>query len=128
MTQTHVVSSASQPIATLLIDALRTRDYSSLAAPFHAYVRSRLLIPRGLLTPADRPALIAAFQQWFGDADRFELEQSDANQIGARLSLRYNIRLREHAVWYVVEQQTYSTLQDGAIRQFDLVCSGFQPC
>lgn len=127
MEQIQAASSESQLIGSMFLDALCARDYPRLGMSFHADVRSRLLIPRGLLTPPDRAALIKAFQQWFDDADCFELEQADITQIGARLAISYRMRLHENDVWYTVEQQTYSYVQHGRIEQFDLMCSGFQP-
>jgi hypothetical protein len=67
------------------------------------------------------------YRRWFGDTDHFNIESSQITRVGDRLHIGYRIRLREGGLWYVVEQQTYSRLEDGSITRFDLLCSGFQP-
>ena len=74
------------------------------------------------------------FRQWFGDADVFAIEQSEACTIGGQngdtggpcISLRYRIQLHEHGAWYTCEQQAYCWVQDGLVERIDLLCSGYQ--
>jgi len=44
--------------------ALTQRDFDSLQAVFHPGVRSRLLIPSGLVTPLDAKGLIEKYREW----------------------------------------------------------------
>ncbi len=127
MSGASMATAESQELATLFVDALRVRDFERLAAVFHPHVRSRLLIPSGLMTPLHVKGLMEKFRQWFGEADQFAVEQADAALIGGCLCIRYHIRLHEHGCWYHVEQQTYSHLEAGRIERLDLLCSGFQP-
>jgi len=111
-----------------IVARLGERDFQGLAQGFHPQVRSRLLIPDGLMTPTGPGGLAEEFRRWFGDADRFDIERSQITQVGDCLHVSYAIRLREEGQWYVVEQQTFSQLhpQDGTITRFDLLCSGFR--
>ncbi len=109
-----------------IVQCLDTRDFEKLADRFHPQVRCRLLIPGGLMTPLGARGLIRYFEQWFGEADHFNVEDSQMTRVGDRLHVGYRLRLREGGVWYLVEQQTYSLLEEGSIVQFDLLCSGFR--
>jgi hypothetical protein len=107
--------------------ALSARDFDRLQAIFQPAVRSRLLIPSGLVTPPDARGLMENYQQWFGEATFFEVQRTIINGIGGRLSIFYQILLQDADGWSVLEQHTYSTLENGQIGRFDLLCSGFQP-
>ena len=107
--------------------ALSARDFDRLQAIFHPGVQSRLLIPSGLVTTHDAKGLVANYRDWFGEATFFEVQRTNINYIGGRLSIFYQILLQDADGWSVLEQQTYSTLENGRIGRFDLLCSGFQP-
>lgn len=109
------------------ITALSARDFNRLQAVFNPGVRSRLLIPAGLVTPFDAKGLITKYQQWFGEAVFFDVQKVDINCIGRRLGISYQILIQDADGWSVVEQHTCSSLEDGRIDRFDLVCSGFEP-
>jgi hypothetical protein len=112
-----------------IVARLSERDFQGLAESFHPQVRCRLLIPDGLRTTLGPEGLAEELRQWFGDADRFDIEGSEITQVGDCLHVSYDIRLREGGRWYILEQQTFSHLhpQDGTITRFDLLCSGFRP-
>ena len=107
--------------------ALTERDFNSLQAVFHPGVRSRLLIPSGLVTPLDVKGLIEKYRQWFGKAVFFEVQQVNISCIGRQLGIFYQIRLQDADGWSVLEQHAYSRLENGRIERFDLLCSGFEP-
>ncbi len=113
-------------IGEQIVMCIRERDFERLACSFHPNVTSRLLIPSGLVTPIDISTLMSRFQQWFGDADLFDMEDTQITRISDRLHVGYRLRLREEGLWYSVEQQTYSHLEGGIITRFDLLCSGFR--
>jgi hypothetical protein len=108
--------------------ALAERDFHSLLAFFHPGVRARLLIPAGLVTPLDAAGLINKYRQWFGEAVFFEMQGVVITCVGRRLGIFHRVLLLKDADrWSVLEQQTYSSLANGRIERFDLLCSGFEP-
>jgi len=107
--------------------ALTERDFDRLQAVFHPGVRSRLLIPSGLVTPSDAKGVTAKFREWFGEAVFFEVQRADINRIGRRLHIFYQILLQDADGWSVLEQHAFGSLENGQIKRFDLMCSGFEP-
>jgi hypothetical protein len=118
---------APSDIARSFLEGLADRDFERLSKCFHPHARARLLIPPGLMTPTNAVGIAGKFRQWFGDADVFELEESDITQMSDRLHISYRIRLREDGEWYLCEQQTYCIVEEGVIEAIDLICSGFRP-
>ncbi len=110
-----------------IVECIRQRDFERLEECFHPQVQARLLIPPGLLKPLGAGELAGNIREWFAEADRFEMEQWRVSPVGDRLHIGYHIRLREAGCWYVVEQQAYAQIEEGAITRFDLLCSGFRP-
>src|SRR5207253_6489205 len=73
-------------------------------------------------------SIAAKFRQWFGDADRLEVQQILIEALPDRLSARYRFRVHSEDGWEVVEQQTFLDVdEDGRIAAIDLLCSGFRP-
>jgi len=107
--------------------ALSNRDFGSLQTIFHPDVRSRLLIPPGLVTPLGAKGVIENYRQWFGQADFFEMRQADIGCIGQRLHIFYQILIKDADGWSVLEQHAFGNLENGRIKRFDLMCSGFEP-
>ena len=79
------------------------------------------------MTPANAAGIAEEFRQWFGNADVFELEESDIAQMSDRLHISFRIRLRLNGEWYLCEQQIYCVVEEGVIEAIDLMCSGFRP-
>ncbi len=107
--------------------ALAERDFNSLQDIFHPDVRSRLLIPSRLVTPSDAKGVIENYREWFGEAAFFEMRQVDVGCIGRRLHVFYQILLQDADGWSVLEQHVFGNLENGRIKRFDLMCSGFEP-
>jgi hypothetical protein len=108
------------------IAALTERDFNGLLALFQHDVRSRLLLPSGLATPLDAKGLIDKYRLWFGEATIFEVQRVDINPVGRRLGISYQILVQEADEWSVVEQHTFSSMENGRIARFDLLCTGFE--
>jgi hypothetical protein len=123
---TEPVTADWKKMGEQIVECLGARDFERLADSFHPQVRCRLLIPAGLLTPLGASNLAGKYRQWFGEADRFNIERSRISRVGDCLCVGYSIRLREEGTWYLVEQQTFSQVEDGRIARFDLMCSGFR--
>ena len=83
-------------------------------------------IPRGLRNADDRDGAAGYFQKWFGDADQLILLGSEVEAMHDRLHITYRFRAHEDQ-WYIVEQHTYCVVENGYIKQLDLLCSGFRP-
>jgi len=71
----------------------------------------------------------AAFVQWFGHANQFELVDAVVGEVGPRLHMRWRMRLRSDRLgdgWFVVEQQSYADADESdRIQRLSLLCSGY---
>ena len=117
----------SQETGQRFTAALGERDFDKLQAVFQPAVRSRLLIPSGLVTPLDAKGVIEKYRQWFGQAVFFEVQRMNVSCIGRRLSIFYQILLQDADGWSVLQQHAYGNLVNGRFERFDLLCSGFEP-
>ena len=108
------------------IEALRVRNFDALQRTFADGVRLRALVPSGLRERTGAPAARELVQQWFGDADLFEVEYEIVETVADRMQASYRIRCRENGVTYVVEQHFFADTADGAIQAIDILCSGFR--
>lgn len=114
-------------VAGLLLDALTRRDFAALERCLAPDVRFRALVPPGLVTFDEASLTAAKFETWFGGADEFEVVDATVGQIGARLALRWRVRMwpcGDPGAARVVEQHVYAT-GTGSIESMDLLCSGF---
>jgi hypothetical protein len=110
----------------VLVDALARQAWDELAACLDDAVQFRALIPRGLRSADTRAAAAGYFQKWFGDADQIILLASEVEVMHDTLHITY--RFREHEdQWYIVEQHAFCVVENGTIKQIDLLCSGFRP-
>jgi hypothetical protein len=114
-------------IADRFLEALRTRDFQQIEACFHPAVRFRALTPPGVREGNGAAEATGYLRRWFGDSDVHELLMSTTDQIAGRVHMMYRFQTHDADGWFEVEQQTYSTLADGRIREMELLCSGFQP-
>jgi TusA-related sulfurtransferase len=110
-----------------VLDALKARDFDRIRSSFHPQVEFKALVPRGIREGANPEEATAWLQQWFGDADEYEVLASSVDQVVDRLHIAYRIQLRKPAGWRVIEQQAYCTLQEGLINTMRVLCSGFRP-
>jgi TusA-related sulfurtransferase len=90
-------------------------------------VVSHLLVPRRYMKYDNVTDLVEEVRGWFGNCSDFQVEHSRVEQVGERLGIFYRFLLKKQGAWYTIEQQSYSTMRDGRIAQFHLLCSGFQP-
>jgi tRNA 2-thiouridine synthesizing protein A len=90
-------------------------------------VVSHLLTPRRYINFENVTDLVAKYREWFGECSDFNIEQSRVELVGERLGIFYRFLLQKQECWYVIEQQSYCTMQDGRITHLHLLCSGFQP-
>ena len=108
-------------------DLLKVRDFDRIRSLLDPRVEFRALVPRGIREGANSEEATAWLQQWFGDADEYEVLASSVDQVVDRLHIAYRIRLRKPTGWRVIEQQAYCTLRNGLIDTMRVLCSGFRP-
>jgi hypothetical protein len=119
-------SDSSATIGKLFVALLARQAWQELAACLDEAVQFRALIPSGLRTADDRASAASYFQKWFGDADQLILSTSLVQPMHDRLHITYRFSAHEDQ-WYIVEQQLYCIVQDGHLKQINLLCSGFRP-
>jgi hypothetical protein len=87
------------------------------------------LLPRGFDEWHGAAGVTAAFEQWFGGVDEFEVVDASVGQVGSRLQLRWRVKVRGGRRGdepMIVEQHAYAdTAPTGRIRAMSLLCSGF---
>ena len=116
------------PVATSFVGALAVRDYREIFGALVRDVRFRFLIPSGPGEIVGAADVAARFFDWFGEADRLEVDAVIVEALPDRLSARYRFLLHEQGGWEVVEQQSYLDVDEqGRIVAIDLLCSGFRP-
>src|SRR5439155_14665903 len=114
--------------ARRFVTALAARDFDGLSAAFAPDARFRYLVPPGPGELTGNASIAAKFRQWFGDADRLEVQHILIEALPDRLSARYRFRVHSEDGWEVVEQQTFLDVdEDGRTAAVDLLCSGFRP-
>jgi TusA-related sulfurtransferase len=122
-----MIEVAARDVGTAFVKALSARDFTAARALLAGDVRFRMLLPSGLQTEADAHGVIARFSGWFGDADRFEVEGSDAHEVEGRAAVVYRFRVHDADGWQAIEQHLMIDVDpDGRIAGIDLLCSGFR--
>jgi len=115
-------------VADAFFAALAAQDFAGVATVFSDDIHLRALLPAALREWDGQEGVEAAFTRWFGDTEAFEVVDTEVDVIGARLSLRWRVRLRAERVgpgWRVVEQQAYADLDGGRLSTLALVCTGY---
>jgi hypothetical protein len=116
-------------VAGAFLDGLAAQDFSRIAATLDDAAHLSALLPRGLAEWDGPDQISAAFRQWFGEVDRFELVDAVIGGVGPRLHLRWRVRVQAEARgegWLVIEQQVYADAgPDGRLTRLSLLCSGF---
>src|SRR5829696_3714076 len=128
-TATAPLPAAIRSDAGAFLDGLAVQDFSRLAATLDDDAHLSALLPRGLAEWDGADQISAAFRQWFGEVDRFELVDAVIGEVGPRLHLRWRVRVQAQARgegWLVIEQQVYAAAgPDGRLTRLSLLCSGF---
>jgi hypothetical protein len=116
-------------VAGAFLDGLAAQDFSRIAATLDDAAHLSALLPRGLAEWDGPDHISAAFRQWFGEVERFELVDAVIGEVGPRLHLRWRVRVQAAARgegWLVIEQQVYADAgPDGRLTRLSLLCSGF---
>ncbi len=107
--------------------AIQTRRFGCIAQLCDPNIRSRLLWPSGFASLESADAMVSKIGVWFGESDPIRIRRLRTHTVGDKLSISYNLVLRERGEWFQVEQQVFGVLKDGIFNQLDLMCSGFRP-
>ena len=116
--------------AGMFVGGIAAQDFAQLGGALAADACLRALLPSGLREWAGAEAIARVFARWFGDTEDFELVEASVGEVGGRLHLQWQLRLRAQrlgAGWFTVEQQAYADTDDsGRIVGIDLLCTGFR--
>jgi hypothetical protein len=131
-TRDHRATAVPQPEgAGAFLESLAAQDFAQLGGALAAGARLRALLPSGLREWAGAEIIADRFARWFGETEEFQLVDAAVSEVGGRLHLRWQLRLRAERLgpgWFTVEQQSYAdTDGDGRISQLDLLCTGYRP-
>jgi hypothetical protein len=113
------------------LEALAASDFARLTTVLDGGALLSALLPRGFREWRGATAIAGAFEGWFGHVEHCDLMDASLGQVGSRLQMRWQLRLRgerlgQHAS--VVEQYAYAdTGSTGRIQTMALLCSGFCP-
>ena len=122
-------SSTGLAAAASLLEALAAGDFDRLAAVFDDDASVSALLPGGFRVWNGAAEIAAVFEGWFGDVEDYKLIDASVGHVGARLQLRWQLRLRGARLGSrarVVEQYAYAdTASSGRIHRMALLCSGF---
>ena len=111
------------------LEALASSDFDRLGTVLDDKASLAALLPRGFREWRGAAEIAAVFEGWFGDIEQCELIDASLGQVGSRLQMRWQLRLRgarlgDHP--RVVEQYAYAdTGSSGRIQNMVLLCSGF---
>jgi ketosteroid isomerase-like protein len=130
METTNASPSAPQfAAAGSFLEAIAAQDFDRIARTLEADASLSALLPRGLDERHGPAEIKEAFEGWFGDADEFEVIDASVGQVGARVQLRWRVRMRAERRGpepMVAEQHVYADFApNGRIRSMRLLCSGF---
>jgi hypothetical protein len=112
--------------ATDLLDALARRDFAGLADCLADDVAFRALVPPGLVELHGAGDVTERFRSWFGQDERFALLERDVATVGAKIRLRWCVRVGTAGKpTRLVEQTAFATV-GRRIETLDLLCTGWQ--
>jgi hypothetical protein len=116
-------------VAGSLLEALAASNFNGLWAVLDDGASLAALLPRGFRKWRGATEIAGVFEGWFGDVEQCELIDASLGQVGSRLQMRWQLRLRAPGLGnhpHVVEQYAYAdTGPAGRIQNMALLCSGF---
>jgi ketosteroid isomerase-like protein len=116
-------------VAGSWLEALAASDFGRLGTVLDDDASLSALLPSGFKEWHGAAEIAALFEGWFGDVEEFELIDASLGQVGPRLQMRWQLRLRGARLGNqakVVEQYAYAdAASSGRIQKMVLLCSGF---
>ncbi len=118
-------------VARRFVDCLAAQDFGRLAATLSDDVRLRALLPGDTKEWQGPDRVKATFVRWFGDTEGFELLGRAVDDLGPRVHMWWQARVRAERLgdgWFRVEQHAYAdTGEHNRIEHLWLTCSGYLP-
>lgn len=112
-------------VASRFLQTLARRDFAGLAATFKEDGRLRGLVPSALREAEGREAIAERFRIWNGDAEDWELLESDTEELADVVKLRWRVASTDPELGRKVYEQTaYAEIDEDGIVWMNLVCSG----
>ena len=122
---------ARADVARRFLDCLATQDFDKLATNLSDDVRLRALLPGETQELHGPEKVKAAFIDWFGNTQEFELLDAAVDDLRPRVHIWWQVRVRAERVGdgcFNVEQHAYAeTDEHNRIRHLWLICSGHSP-
>jgi hypothetical protein len=122
---------ARADVARRFLDCLAMQDFEKLAAKLSDDVRLRALLPGDTQELHGPEKVKAAFIDWFGNTQDFELIDSAVDDLRPRVHIWWQVRVRAERLGdrsFTVEQHAYAeTDENNLIRHLWLICSGHSP-
>jgi SnoaL-like domain len=116
-------------VAGVFLEALAAQDFQRLATTLDPDAALSALLPRGYCEWRGATEIGAAFAEWFGNVEHFEVADASVGQVGPMLQLRWRVRLQGGRLGdapMIAEQHVYAaTGPSGRIQRMSLLCSGF---
>jgi hypothetical protein len=109
------------------VTALVERDFAKLEQTLSEHLQFRALVPPGLRERDTAAAARELIENWFADAEIFDVQYSTIEALGDCVHAGYRVRARENAEWYLCEQHLFAQTSAGQIDSLSLICSGFRP-
>jgi hypothetical protein len=113
----------------MFLESLSRRDFTAMEDCLAPSIRFRALLPPRDVDVTGPEAMLAEFRRWFGnDEERLEMVDATVGELGARIYLRWRIRLSNSSerASRLVEQHAFATI-GSHIESLNLLCSGFVP-
>jgi len=116
-------------VARRFLESLAVQDFDALGAELSDDVELRALLPADTKEWQGPERVKATFVRWFGNTLEFELVDRAVDDLGPRLHVSWQARVRADRLgdgWFRVEQQAYfDTDEHDRIRHIWLACSGY---
>ncbi len=115
-------------VGGLLVESLARRDFEAVGDCLDRSVRLRALLPFGPVELRGREGVEDWFRELFTTSGGFELLDATVGEVGARLYLRWRVRLQpgQDQPLSLIEQHVFATATE-RIEALDMLCSGFVP-
>ena len=109
------------------VDALAARDFLALEHSLASDVLFRALMPSGFREATTAADARGCLDDWFAEADAFEIVSTTFTKVGTRAHAAYRVHLVQRGVQKECEQQLFADVGSRGIEKLDLLCSGIVP-
>lgn len=116
-------------VARRFLESLAVQDFEALGADLSEDVELRAVLPADTKEWHGREKVRNRFMRWFGDTLEYELVDRAVDDLGPRLHISWQARVRAERLgegWFRVEQHAYVDVDEhDRIRHLWLACSGY---